>query len=136
MSAAAAPTVIIEPQSDTPDLSVAISAVALILLAVAAISFLAVRYLNWAMSPRRFWTRVLFAGALPTCILIGLLIALDLSRGVDILWAFANLSRIPTEGRLMLSGMLTAGIGLSWLMARRHDRRLLRRAEDDLSAFR
>lgn len=135
MSVAADQSITIEPRDDTSDLSVAISAVALVLLAVAAISFLAIRYLNWAMAPRRFWTRILFAGALPCGIVVGLMIALELSRGVDFPWAIANLSRIPTEGRMLMLGMLATGLGLSWLVAHRHDKRLRLRAEHDLGVF-
>ena len=135
MSAAAAPVIRIEAPNESPDLSVTIAAVALVLLVAAAISFLAIRYLNWAMATRRFCTRVLFAGALPICIVLGLMIALDLSRGALLPWAVANLSRIPTEGRLMLVGMLASGVGLSWLIARRHDRRLLVQAKNDMAVF-
>jgi hypothetical protein len=135
MSASGEPAIIIKPQADEPGAAAYLSAAALIVLAVAAISYLAVRYLNWAMAPRRFWTRVLFAGTLPTGILIGLLIALELSRGANVVGAVANLSRIPSEGRLMIAGMLAFGIGVAWLVARRRDRREARRANAVIEAF-
>jgi hypothetical protein len=136
MSAVAERTIMIEPQDSGSDLSVLITALALVLLASAAISFLGIRYLNWAIAPRRFWTRILFAGALPCAIVLGLMVALELSRGVGLPWAITNLSRIPTEGRLVMTGMLAMGLGLSWLVARRHDKRLRLRAENDLGVFR
>ena len=136
MNANAEQTIVLEPRNEPSEPLVAISAVAVVLLVAAAISFLAIRYLNWAMAPRRFWTRVMFAGTLPSGIVVGLMISLDLSRGVDLPWAIANLSRIPAEGRLLLLGMLATGLGLSWQLARRCDKLLRLRVENDLGVFR
>jgi hypothetical protein len=136
MSVAAKPVVIVDRKEDASEAFAAVSATALTFVTVVAISYAAIRYLNWAMAPRRFWVRVLCAGALPTAMVIGLLVSLDLSRGVSFMIAIANLARVPVEGRLMMSAMLLTGLGVSWLTARRRDQREARRLEEEVGAFR
>lgn len=135
MTAAAKPVIVVDSNEDSSEALAAVSATALILVAVVAISFAAIRYLNWAMAPRRFWTRVVCAGILPTAILVGLLVWLDISRGVSVIKAFANLARVPVQGRLMMFAMLLTGLGVSWLTARRRDKREALRLEEQVGAF-
>jgi hypothetical protein len=136
MSFAAKPVVIVDRKEEASEAFAVVSATALTLVIVVAISYAAIRYLNWAMAPRRFWVRVLCAGVLPTAIVIGLLISLDLSRGVSFIMAFSNLARVPVEGRLLMSAMLLTGLGVSWLTARRRDQREARHREEEVGAFR
>ena len=127
-TASGAPTAVIrvERVPDEPMIPVGVSAVVMTLLVVTLISWLAARYLNWAMAPRRFRLRVAAAGVLPVGILIAVIVAAGMSSEPSIAAAAGSLSRIPSEGRLLMLAMLITGLAVSWSRAwrrRNHDER-------------
>jgi hypothetical protein len=109
--------------------------VAFVMAVSALISWLAARYLIWAMAPRRFRLRVAMGGILPVGILIGVIVMLGISRGQDVMAALAALGRVPTSGKLLMLTMLGTGLSVSWLTARRHHRRAVRGLSSDIEAF-
>ncbi|RNJ63206.1 MAG: hypothetical protein EDM03_01925 [Porphyrobacter sp. IPPAS B-1204] len=124
-----------EPPANEPSLLLGAIGFGSIILVAAVVSWLAARYLAWAMAPRRFWLRVAIAGALPVSIIIGVFVAVDLSRGHDILSAVARLGRVTLIGQLLMLALLLTGMGTSWLTALRRRRRDLGRAHAAYEIF-
>lgn len=117
----------LDPPANEPSLLLGLIGFGSIILVAAVVSWLAARYLAWAWAPRRFRLRVATAGALPLCIYVGLIIALNLARGDDILLALARLGRATLIGQLLMLALLLTGMGASWLTASRRKRRELSR---------
>lgn len=137
-AAAATPpelTVTVPSASAEPSMLTVATGVAFIVAVSALISWLAARYLIWAMAPRGFRLRVTMAGVFPVGILIGVILMLGISRGQSIVTAIAGLGRIPISGKLLMLTMLGTGLGVSWLTATRYHRRTVRGLSSDIEAF-
>ncbi|WP_066530099.1 hypothetical protein [Erythrobacter sp. CCH5-A1] len=112
-----------------------VTAIGIMMLVAALISWLAARYLIWAMAPRGFWLRVAVAGGLPVTILILLLVAVGIWQAQDYKAAVASLARVPLRGWAMLFAMLVTGMGVSWLTAMRRKRRDRQQTDATLRVF-
>lgn len=136
-AAAQAPglSVTIAPAAAGPSMLSMMAGIGIMMLVAALISWLAARYLIWAMAPRGFLLRVAVAGALPVAILILLLVAVGIWQAQDIAAAVASLARVPLRGWAMLFAMLVTGQGVSWLTAMRRKRRDRQQADATLRVF-
>ncbi|TAD81724.1 MAG: hypothetical protein EAY70_04460 [Sphingomonadales bacterium] len=114
---------------------IVVTGVGFVLSVAALVSWLAARYLNWAMAPRRFGLRVAAAGALPVAMLMAVIVMVGISRGQGITSAVGALGRVPSGGKLLMLAMLGTGLGVSWLTAMRRNRREARRVNDAVEAF-
>jgi hypothetical protein len=139
MSAAAtqAPEIRVEiaPPSDERKVSSEVLAIGFVLFITALIAWSAARYLNWAMAPRGFWTRVVTAGILPVGMLILVMVAASVAQGTDLLMAIAALGNMPNSGRLLLLGMSITGLGVAWTTAKRREWRDDARNNAAIEAF-
>lgn len=134
-SLAPAAVIRVERAPDEPLIAVGVTAVIVTLLVVALISWLAARYLNWAMASRRFRLRVAAAGVLPVGLLIAVILAAGISNELSFAAAARSLSRIPSEGRLLMLAMLFTGVAVSWITARRRRNRDARKTNAALEVF-
>ena len=125
----------VERAPDEPFIPVGVTAVITTLLIVALISWLAARYLNWAVAPRRFRLRVAVAGALPVGILIALILAARFSNEGSFAAAVSSLARISYGGWLLMLAMLLIGVAVSWSTARRRRNRDARKVSAALEVF-
>lgn len=136
-AAAQAPdlSVTVAPAAAGPSMLSMMTGIGIMMLVAALISWLAARYLIWAMAPRGFRLRVAVAGALPVTILILLLVAVGIWQAQDITAAIASLERVPPRGWAMLLAMLVTGLGVSWLTAMRRKRRDWQQTDATLKVF-
>lgn len=125
----------IAPPEDEPKVSSEVYAVGFVLLITALIAWVAARYLNWAIAPRGFWTRVVTAGILPIGMLILLMVAVRVAQGTDLLAAIAALGKMPDSGKMMILGMLLTGLGVAWTTAKRREWRDNARNNAAIEAF-
>jgi hypothetical protein len=125
----------LDPARDEALISVAVTGVGMSLLVAAGVSWGAVRYLNWAMAPRRFRLRVAFAGSLPVAILAAVIVFVGMASGRSPVSALVGLANVPGMGKLLVFGMWLTGLGVAWMTATRRDRRLAIRASDVVEVF-
>ena len=136
-AAAQAPSlsVAVAPAAAGPSMQSIVMGIGIMMLIASLISWLAARYLIWAMAPRGFMLRVAAAGALPVMILILILVMVGIWETPSVAAAVASLERVPQRGWAMLLAMLVTGLGVSWLTALRRKRHDSRQASAALEVF-
>lgn len=133
-AATQAPDLAVEVDNE-PSMLTVLTGIGFMLLAAALVSWLAARYLNWAMVPRWFLLRVVAAGVMPVGVLLALIVMVRIWQGEGVMSAVAAIGRIPSTGKLLMLGMLGTGLGVSWLTAMRRNRREARQVTAAIEAF-